>query len=89
MVGGTVLVRPESDYGFARASYELNLGCDYDCEHCYLGEKLFSGMEWPNRQKLLDVDGAGRMCSGSSSPGRAANRLDVHRDARLRVGPSA
>jgi len=32
-VGGTVLVRPETGYGYARASYELNLGCNYDCVH--------------------------------------------------------
>jgi len=53
--GGVVLVRPESAYGYARASYELNLGCNYDCEHCYLGEKLFAGMEWPGRERLLNV----------------------------------
>jgi MoaA/NifB/PqqE/SkfB family radical SAM enzyme len=51
----TVLVRPETVYGYARASYELNLGCNYDCEHCYLGEKLFAGMDWPERERLLDV----------------------------------
>jgi molybdenum cofactor biosynthesis enzyme MoaA len=50
-----VLVRPESPYGYARASYELNLGCNYDCEHCYLGEKLFAGMDWPGRERLLNV----------------------------------
>lgn len=38
-----------------RASYELNLGCNYDCDHCYLGEKLFAGLDWPSRQRLLDV----------------------------------
>jgi hypothetical protein len=27
----SVLVRPRTSYGFARASYELNLGCNYDC----------------------------------------------------------
>jgi hypothetical protein len=26
-----LLIRPVSPYGFARASYELNLGCHYDC----------------------------------------------------------
>jgi hypothetical protein len=31
---GTVLVRPETAYGYARASYEVNLGCNYDCERC-------------------------------------------------------
>jgi molybdenum cofactor biosynthesis enzyme MoaA len=50
-----VMVRPETSYGYARASYELNLGCNYDCEHCYLGAKLFDGMEWPGRRRLLDV----------------------------------
>ena len=53
--GAAVLVRPETRYGYARASYELNLGCNYDCEHCYLGEKLFSGMNWPERQQLIDT----------------------------------
>ena len=52
---GAVMVRPETPYRYARASYELNLGCNYDCEHCYLGEKVFSGMEWDGRQRLLDV----------------------------------
>ena len=52
---GTVLVRPETGYGYARASYELNLGCNYDCEHCYLGEKMFAGMDWPGRERLLKV----------------------------------
>src|ERR1700735_848706 len=51
----TIMVRPETEYGYARASYELNLGCNYDCEHCYLGEKAFAGMEWPGRERLLNV----------------------------------
>jgi len=49
------MVRPETAFGYARASYELNLGCNYDCEHCYLGEKLFAGMDWPGRERLLQV----------------------------------
>ena len=51
----TIRVRPESPYGYARASYELNLGCNFDCEHCYLGEKRFDGLTWPNRVRLLDT----------------------------------
>lgn len=50
-----VVVRKESPYGFGRASYELNLGCNYDCEHCYLGLKKFSGLAWPDREKLLHI----------------------------------
>lgn len=48
-----LLVRAQSPYDFGRASYELNLGCNYDCEHCYLGLKTFEGMPWPDREKLL------------------------------------
>jgi hypothetical protein len=54
-VSETVLVRRPSPYGFARASYELNLGCNYDCEHCYLGLKKFEGLTWPERQRLLHI----------------------------------
>ncbi|MGP9021180.1 radical SAM protein [Streptomyces sp. BR1] len=50
-----VAVRLLSPYGYGRASYELNLGCNYDCEHCYLGLKQFSGLEWPERERLLQV----------------------------------
>lgn len=42
-------------YGYGRASYELNLGCNYDCEHCYLGLKTFSGLSWLQRERLLHV----------------------------------
>lgn len=54
-IGSTVLVRPKSPHGYARASYELNLGCNFDCDHCYLGEKRFDGLRWPDRKRLLDV----------------------------------
>ncbi|MGH8887988.1 MAG: hypothetical protein ACRDYX_23080 [Egibacteraceae bacterium] len=37
----TVIVRTRSPYGYGRASYELNLGCNYDCEHCYLDFRSF------------------------------------------------
>jgi MoaA/NifB/PqqE/SkfB family radical SAM enzyme len=50
-----VLVRRPSRYGYGRASYELNLGCNYDCEHCYLGLKKFDGLSWPDRQRLLGI----------------------------------
>jgi MoaA/NifB/PqqE/SkfB family radical SAM enzyme len=52
-VGGWVLVRPVSRYGYARASYEMNLGCNYDCPVCYLGVKQFSGLDWADRVTLL------------------------------------
>lgn len=55
LVRDTLLIREESPYGMGRASWELNLGCNYDCPFCYLGEKRFSGMSWPQRQKLLHI----------------------------------
>jgi len=51
----TVLVREPSSFGYGRASYEVNLGCNYDCEHCYLGLKQFSGMDWDARVRLLHM----------------------------------
>lgn len=50
-----VTVRDDTPYGYSRASYELNLGCNYDCEHCYLGQKRFEGLDWPARQRLLEI----------------------------------
>jgi MoaA/NifB/PqqE/SkfB family radical SAM enzyme len=54
-VAGTVLVREQSRYEYGRASYEVNLGCNYACEHCYLGLKTFSGLSWPQRERLLHI----------------------------------
>ncbi|MGH3976446.1 MAG: radical SAM protein, partial [Pseudonocardiaceae bacterium] len=55
LVNDAVIVRTQSPYGYSRASYELNLGCNYDCEHCYLGLKTFSGLSWPEREALLHI----------------------------------
>ncbi|CAI7977516.1 MoaA/NifB/PqqE/SkfB family radical SAM enzyme [Frankia sp. Hr75.2] len=49
----SVIVRKETPLGIGRASYELNLGCNYECEHCYLGLKEFSGLDWVDRERLL------------------------------------
>jgi len=51
---GVVLIRPESALGYGKASYELNLGCNYDCEHCYLGLKKFDSLDWAKRERLLE-----------------------------------
>ncbi len=50
-----VLIRQPSPYGYVRATYELNLGCNYDCEHCYLGVKEFKGLDWPDRERMLHI----------------------------------
>ena len=50
-MGAAVLVRPPTEYGYARASYELNLGCNYDffwtteCDTCPMTDGgLLSGL---------------------------------------------
>jgi MoaA/NifB/PqqE/SkfB family radical SAM enzyme len=52
---GGVLVREQSAYGYGRASWEINLGCNYACSHCYLGLKEFSGLPWTDKVRLLHM----------------------------------
>ena len=54
-IAAAAVIRRPSPYGYVRATYELNLGCNYDCEHCYLGLKRFSGMTWPQRERMLQI----------------------------------
>jgi MoaA/NifB/PqqE/SkfB family radical SAM enzyme len=49
----TATVRAASPLGYGKASYELNMGCNYECEHCYLGLKQFAGLEWDGRERVL------------------------------------
>src|SRR5438874_9660 len=66
----TVLVRGRSPLGYSRASYELNLGCNWDCEHCYLGLKQFRGLAWDQRMAMLHAVRRGSRVS--SAHGRCA-----------------
>jgi MoaA/NifB/PqqE/SkfB family radical SAM enzyme len=50
-----VLVREQPEYGYSRASWEINLGCNYACSHCYLGLKEFAGLPWPKKVRLLEM----------------------------------
>ncbi len=50
-----VLVREESAYRYGRASWEINLGRNYACSHCYLGLKEFAGLPWPEKARLLHM----------------------------------
>ncbi|MFF0410099.1 radical SAM protein [Kitasatospora sp. NPDC004745] len=52
-VSHAVHIRDAPVYGHSRASWEINLGCDLDCEHCYLGEKRFAGLDAEGKQRLL------------------------------------
>ncbi len=73
-----VLVREASPLGYGRASWEINLGCNYACSHCYLGLKEFAGLPWLDKERLLMVmrdAGVGprmRACS----PGRSCRNRD-------------
>ncbi|WP_409238357.1 radical SAM protein [Streptomyces sp. PA5.6] len=50
-----LLVRQPTSLGYARASWEINLGCNFGCKHCYLGERPFRGLVWDDKVKLLDT----------------------------------
>ncbi|WP_245876546.1 radical SAM protein [Streptomyces uncialis] len=51
----TVLVRPSPSLGFSRATWEINQGCNFNCEHCYLAQRKFEGLDWEGKKRLLDI----------------------------------
>ncbi|MFZ3599417.1 radical SAM protein [Streptomyces sp. BH104] len=53
--GEYLLVRHPSKWQYARASWEINLGCNYTCKHCYLGLKMQSGMPLADKERCLDI----------------------------------
>ncbi|MEU1674110.1 radical SAM protein [Streptomyces roseifaciens] len=50
-----LLVRDPSPYGHGRATYEVNNGCNWGCDHCVYGAKRHEGLAWPAREKLLHI----------------------------------
>lgn len=50
-----LLMRQPSKWGYGRASWEINLGCNYTCKHCYLGLKVNSGMPLDDKLRCLDI----------------------------------
>lgn len=54
-VGDVLLLRQAGPYEFSRATWEINLGCDYDCPMCYLGQKRFEGLDMDGKRQLLAV----------------------------------
>lgn len=50
-----LLVRERTELGFARASWEINLYCNFGCKHCYLGERPLAGLSWEQKVKLIDI----------------------------------
>ncbi|WP_217164639.1 radical SAM protein [Streptomyces sp. AC512_CC834] len=53
--GDFLLVRQPSSWSYGKASWEINLGCNFDCKHCYLGLKMQAGMPWEDKRRCLDV----------------------------------
>jgi len=54
-VGDLLLVRQPSTWGYSKASWEVNLGCNYACKMCYLGLKVNSGMPLADKLRCLDM----------------------------------
>ncbi len=51
----SVLVRDKSPFGFCRATWEINLGCNFDCEHCYLGDRPFAGLQLVDKLRVITM----------------------------------
>ncbi|MEU5342992.1 radical SAM protein [Streptomyces sp. NPDC020766] len=50
---GTILVRPLTRLNYNRASWEINKGCNFNCEHCYLAERKFAGLPRSGKDQLI------------------------------------
>lgn len=50
-----VLVRPIVPLSYSRATWEINKGCNFNCEHCYLAERRFEGLPREKKEHLLDL----------------------------------
>ena len=50
---GTVLIRQQGPYAFSRATWEINLGCDFNCEHCYWAKSDSRAWPWPIRKSFF------------------------------------
>ncbi|MEU7163158.1 radical SAM protein [Streptomyces morookaense] len=48
-----VIVRPATVLGYSRATWEINLGCNYNCEHCYLASRPFEGLSREEKFLML------------------------------------
>ncbi|WP_229067429.1 radical SAM protein [Actinoplanes sp. DH11] len=56
-VRDALLVRPPSTLPvtYCRASWEINLGCNFSCEHCYLETRPFAGLDLPEKLHLIET----------------------------------
>lgn len=51
----TVLVRPHTALRYSRVTWEINKGCNFNCEHCYLAQRKFEGLSLPDKIRLIDL----------------------------------
>ncbi|QCX77214.1 Antilisterial bacteriocin subtilosin biosynthesis protein AlbA [Streptomyces sp. YIM 121038] len=54
-LNGAVLVRPRTRLNYSRATWEVNKGCNFNCEHCYLAQRRFEGLPWKDKVRLIDM----------------------------------
>ncbi|MCM2391824.1 radical SAM protein [Streptomyces albipurpureus] len=50
-----VLVRPLTILNYSRATFEINKGCNFGCEHCFLPERKFEGLGMDEKRLLLTM----------------------------------
>jgi hypothetical protein len=52
-----IAVRPASHgpVTYSRASWEINKGCNFSCEHCYLEQRPFAGLPLAEKLRLIDM----------------------------------
>ena len=51
----TVRPRPASPVVYSRASWEINKGCNFSCEHCFLEQRPFAGLNLADKLRLIDM----------------------------------
>lgn len=56
-INDVVMVRAPSvlPVSYSRASWEINKGCNFACEHCYLEQRPFAGLPLADKFRLLDM----------------------------------
>ncbi|WP_433063175.1 radical SAM protein [Dactylosporangium sp. CS-033363] len=56
-VDQTVMVRRPSPgpVTYSRATYEINKGCNFSCEHCYLEQRPFAGLDRAEKLRMIDM----------------------------------
>ncbi|MGI5243097.1 radical SAM protein [Dactylosporangium sp. CA-139066] len=40
---------------YSRATYEINKGCNFSCEHCYLEQRPFAGLPLAGKLQMIDL----------------------------------